>query len=138
MDLRNKILGAPDLVPVPVPCPEWDLPEGVFARGLTGTERDSLDAEARAIDEADGPGASMENRTARVVARGACDADGKSIFTPEDAAELGKKSNRALDRLFSVIDRLSSITRGELDALLGKPSGAASGSSGSGSPATSG
>jgi hypothetical protein len=45
-----------------------------------------------------------------------CDASGERLFADSDIALLGRKSARALDRVFSVAQRLNGIGAEQVDA----------------------
>ena len=99
-------------------------------RGLTGKERDALEA---SMIEGKGKKAEVNlvNLRAKLVARSIVDEDGKRVFEDEDIPALAQKSASALTRVYEVAQRLSGITQEDVDELT-KNSGAAQ-SEGSGS-----
>lgn len=118
----SDILGAQDALFEDVPCPEW---KGIVrVRGLTGRERD--DYEIALIQTTPGGGVKQRLSGARekLVAKCAIDRSGNRLFTDEQAAQLGTKNGRVLDRLFDVAARLSGL-RAEDVARLAKNSTAA-------------
>ena len=119
MTIREKILGADDLPRELVPTPEWPEVDGqVYARRLSGDELDlwevfiahQVDQKALAEDD-DTRVIKMGTKHIRatLVAMGACDENGRSIFTEADIVALGAKASDPLDRLRKVIRRLSGM-----------------------------
>lgn len=111
---REDILGASDLQYEDVEVPEWG--GTVRLRGLTGSERDEFEAgivrrRGRDVE------ANLQNIRAKLVSLAAVDEDGKRLFSEADVAALGRKSARALDRLFSVAQRLSGLTDNDVEEL---------------------
>lgn len=104
----EAILAAADLAPVWVDVPEWG--GGVYVRAMSGVERDAFDAE---LAEG-GPDAVLTNIRARLVARCASDAEGARVFQDSDIPALGEKSGAALDRVFTVAQRLNRLTEASI------------------------
>jgi hypothetical protein len=99
---RKAILQADDLALELVNVPEWG--GEVYVRAMTGTERDRFEVGMYLSRE------NPEERAvvrARVVAYCTVDEKGKALFTAADIDALGRKSAKALDRIFSVASRLS-------------------------------
>lgn len=130
---REEILGLDDLVREPVVIPEWKN-ETLFVRVMSGTERDLFEAEMLRDPEAD-PATRMQNLRARLAVLTVCDAEGKSLFFLSDVEALGKKSSRALDRIFEVARRLNALTPEEVDTLAKNSNDVPNGAPGSASPA---
>jgi len=61
----------------------------------------------------------MANLRARLVALSVVDDKGTRIFTDDDVKALGKKSAKALDRVFSVAQRLNGIGESDVEELAG-------------------
>ncbi len=118
---RDDILGSDDLPRELVEVPEWG--GSVWVRTMTGQERDAY--EASIIDVTmDSKGRSsverrMENSRAKLLTRCICGDDGERIFTESDVAALGRKSAKALDRVFDVAQRLNGMTEEDLEELAG-------------------
>ena len=111
---RDEVLGASDLKSEDVEVPEWG---GVLRlRSMTGVERDAFET-SLFVEGEDGGERKLDSRNmrARLVAATAVDEAGKTLFTKEDVEALGRKNAAALDRLFSVAQRLSGIGPAELD-----------------------
>lgn len=100
---RDQILAADDLPAEEVDVPEWG--GTVLVRGMTGAERDKF--EMRMYLDRDKLDESPVR--ARVVAWCTLDEDGKPLFTQKDVEWLAGKSGAALDRIFSVAQRLSRV-----------------------------
>lgn len=99
---RDEILNAPDLPFVKVEVPEWG--GAVFVRGLSGGERDEFETKILGTK-----GSSLKNARAKLVAMGTFDESGTLLFAESDVEALGKKSGKALDRLFSAIRKESGL-----------------------------
>lgn len=112
---KADILGADDLKRERVSVPEWG--GDVFVRTLTGSERDAL--EASFVDDKRGKAAAYQNLRARMCAWAICDESGASLFDESDVAALAKKSASALDRVFSVAQRLAGLTPDDVDEIVG-------------------
>ena len=105
---KDAILAADDLPRETVNVPEWG--GEVLVRTMSGTDRDAFEA---SLLEKDGR---MENVRARLVALTLCDLQGDRLFNDSEIAALGRKSARALDRVFSVAQRLNGIGVDQVDA----------------------
>jgi len=106
---REEILTKEDLPKEEVDVPEWG--GSVLVRGMNGEERDEIEGLFMAAQKKD----DMRGIRAKLVCMVATDDAGNSIFNPEDAEELGKKSGKALDRLFTVALRLSGMSPDDLE-----------------------
>lgn len=119
MDLltREAILTADDLQVEVVEVPEWG--GTVRVRGLTGAERDAF--EASVIDLASNgrraPVMNLVNLRAKLAARCIVDEQGIRLFSDADIAALGQKSAHALQRVFEAAQRLSGLTKEDVEEL---------------------
>src|SRR5690349_15146048 len=111
---KDQILSATDLPLEEVPVPEWG--GSVFVKTMSGTERDAFE---EGIVEARKSGTELVNIRARLAVYVVCDKTGARLFTDDDAEALGKKSGKALDRIFSVAQRLSGIGDSDVAELEG-------------------
>lgn len=113
---RDDILKAQDLPTERVFVSEWN--GEVIVRGLTAAERDAFE---QSIVETRGKNTRMNLRNirAKLVAMTVVDEQGNRIFSDEDAELLGKKSAAALDRIFSVAQRLSGLRPEDVEELAG-------------------
>ena len=105
---KENILAANDLPLECIAVPEWG--GDVMVRTMTGADRDAFEASLI------GKEGRMENVRARLVSLTLCDAAGTRIFTDAEVAALGNKSARALDRVFTVAQRINGIGTDAVDA----------------------
>lgn len=111
---RDQILGAKDLITEDVDVPEWG--GMVRVKGLSGAERDRF--EASIIGEnTKNKRRNLANLRARMVSLTVVDAEGKTLFRPNDVEALGAKSAAALDRVFDVAMRLAGMRDEDVDEL---------------------
>lgn len=111
---RDEILGADDLPVEEVEVPEWGF--WVRVKTLTGTERDAFEA---AIVNRNGKNVSqnLQNIRARLVANTLVDENGARMFKFADIEVLGRKSAKALDRVYEVAARLCGISDEDLEEM---------------------
>lgn len=105
---KEAILAANDLPTERVTVPEWG--GEVLVRTMTGADRDAFEASLIGKD------GRMENVRARLVSLTLCDDKGERLFSDAEVAELGKKSAKALDRVFAVAQRINGIGGEQADA----------------------
>lgn len=121
----EEIIQSDDLPTQEVPCPEWG--GTVLVRGLDGDGRDDFDAHLQKLTpnsetvEVDGRRTKMNLHGARakLVSMTCINEDGELIFTPQQVRQLGKKSAKALDRVYSVAQALSGISDEDVEEMLG-------------------
>lgn len=128
MSLRQQILSANDLRRRLVSVPEWDAQ--VYVRTLTGTERDAFEA---AISSG-GKQVNLIGMRARLAVATVCDGEGNRIFKDSDVEALGRKSAKALSRIFDVASALNGLSESDVEDLVGNSGGEPIGVSSSGSP----
>lgn len=104
---RDQILHADDIKTGDVEVPEWG--GTVRIRPLTGAQRDAFES-ATIEQRGKNPTVNLKNLRARLVAASACDEKGRLLFTEEDVAALGRKSAKALNRVFEAAQKLSGLT----------------------------
>ena len=103
---RKAILAVNDLVTKTVNVPEWK--GDVIIRTMTGSERDAF--ESSLIEgRGDNKQANMKNLRAKLLASCLIDESGKRLFSEKDIGDLGGKSAKALDRLYTVARDLNGI-----------------------------
>lgn len=107
MSLRDEILAADDLPREPLVVKEWG--KTVWVRTLSGTERDAFEA-SNVRQKGKATEFHRANLRARLAVLVVCDADGKRLFSDEDATALGRKSGAALDRIFDLANRLNRLS----------------------------
>ena len=111
---KGQILDASDMTTEVVHVPEWN--GDVIVRTMTGMERDKF--ESSLLSEKGGSTTkNMENLRAKMVVMCAVDEDGKRLFTDKDTEALGKKSARAIDRVFTVAQKLNAIGTADVEEL---------------------
>lgn len=95
-----------DLTRELVEVPEWG--GAVYVRGLTATEYDAI-----TVSTIEGRGknhhVNLANLRVKIVAASVVDEDGNRLFSDSDIKALGNKSAAALQRVFSVAQRLSGL-----------------------------
>lgn len=116
-----------------VEVPEWG--GTVRIRSLTADERDAFD---ESITKLVGSGKYqtrelvMKGIRAKLVARSLINDKGERLFTDAQVEALGKKNATVLDRLFAVAQRVSALSKEEVDKMAGKSEPAPSSSSSTG------
>jgi hypothetical protein len=114
----------------------------VLVRSLEGIERDRYEGSLvrygrNAKQGIEVEGINSDNVRAKLVSMTAIDEEGKNLFTEADVLILGHKSAAALDRIFTVAQRLSHLTDQDVEALVKGLGEGQNGASGSASPETS-
>jgi len=117
---KADILKVEDLDKEWVDVPEWK--GGVYVRVLTGTERDSFEGSVY-LQKGKEPEVNMQNLRAKLCAKCMIDEKGKRLFDTKDVKMLGGKSSRALDRVFTVAQRINGMTQKDVDDLVGNLNG---------------
>lgn len=115
LESAEQVLAQDDTQTQYVDVPEWGF--RVKVRGLMGHERDSYETSfvrfngnQRVMD--------MTNARAKLVAKAVINEQGKRIFTDAQVQALAQKSAVALERVFSVIQKLSGMTDDDIKALV--------------------
>lgn len=131
---RDEIFAADDVQTEEVAVPEWGGPANphatVLVRGMSGTERDAFETSlitGKGKDQT----VSLKDIRAKLCARTICGPDKVRLFSDSDIEALGKKSAKALDRVFGVAQRLSGITDEDIADLEKNSKSAPSGGSSS-------
>lgn len=120
---REEILKSQDRAYKDVNCPEWG--GKVRVQSLTGAERDQFEESILGKKGKDGTREVVtKNLRAKLVALTAVDKDGKLLFSMDDVTVLGEKNATPLDRLFAVAQKLSGISKDDVDEMV-KNSGTA-------------
>ncbi|MFE6846570.1 hypothetical protein [Streptomyces sp. NPDC057686] len=112
---KNAILHANDLEYEIVDVPEWG--GSVRLKTLTGEERDEFEASQVTINKKGKPEQNMVNVRARLVALVVVDDTGAPLFSRYDIPDLGRKSSRALDRVFTKASEMNGFSEEELEKL---------------------
>lgn len=111
---RDQIIACQDIKTEEVQVPEWG--GSVLVRGLTGEERDAYEATLMQLRGTDAK-LNLANARAKLVARSVVDDAGNLLFSDRDVAQLAKKGAAALQHIFDVAQRLSGLTKSDLDDL---------------------
>lgn len=123
---RDAILKKATLPTEDVSVPEWG--GTVRVQALTGAQRDAYEAsmvEQRGKERK----INMRNVRAKLVALSVVDEQGKRVFTDADVQALGDLNASALDRVFSVAQRLSGLSKEDIEELAGNSEPGQSGDS---------
>jgi len=127
--MRDQILDADDIVTEVVDMSEFTgWPEKVWVKALEGTERDSYESSMRII-RGEEMIPDLANIRAKLVVRTLVEEGGTRIFTDDDDGPVGRKSAKALDRLFDVATRLSGLSKEDVKELAKNSAAAPSGDS---------
>lgn len=121
---REQILGADDIKTETVRCPEWG--GDVLVKSMSGADRDAFE---QSIVNGKGEVVLHENIRAAILVRTIVGPDKKPLFTAGDIAALGEKSAAALDRCFTVAQRLNGMTPKDVAELAGNSDAGPSGAS---------
>ena len=112
---RETILNISDIKTEEVEVPEWG--GSVVVKGMTGYERDNFEASIVEMRKG-GNKVHMDNIRAKLVSRTVIDPDtGDRMFSSADIELLGSKSAAALDRIFSVAQRMSKLSDEDIQEL---------------------
>lgn len=114
---KEQILAAADLPRKTVAVPEWG--GDVCVQGLSGTERDALEA-SLIVQRGKNTSTNLNNLRAKLVQKCVVDPDtGGRIFGEADIAALGRLSAVALQRVFDVARELSGLADTDVEELTG-------------------
>ena len=129
---RDAIFAAQDRAFEDVDVPEWGGMVRIAI--ITGTDRDAYEA---SMYEMKGKEIKLnrDDMRAKLLARAIVDENLKRIFTDADIRELGKKSSKVIERLFTVAQRLNGMTDESVKELEKNSESGGAGSSISPSPA---
>lgn len=111
---RDQILSVEDRPYEEIEVPEWG--GSVRVRGMSGADRDAYEAsivEQRGNDRK----INLANARAKLVARCLVDEDNRLMFSSDDVRALGRKSARALERVFDKARELSGMSEDDVDKL---------------------
>lgn len=111
---KDQILSSDDLEMELVDVPEWG--GEVWVRTLRARERDQFEAESLQ-KKGENYETNFRNLRARLVALTMVDEEGNLLFKGKDVEALGNKSARAMDRVFSVAQRLNGIGKHDIEEL---------------------
>lgn len=116
---KDAIFALNDLLFEDVEIPEWN--GRLRVRGMTAAQRDAYEqslidarSDARGRTKVE---ANFTNAKARLAVQCVIDANGQRVFTDAEAAALGQKSASAVNRIAQVAQRLSGMSKEDLDDL---------------------
>lgn len=138
--VKRRILGHDDIIDADdlnkdyVEVPEWG--GTVIVRALTGSERDAYEGSIFSSSLGKDASYNLQNLRAKLAARTMVGEDGRRLFTDDEVAVLGLKSAAALDRVFTVAQRLSRLSQADVKELTDQLTKSLSAGSGSDSPAS--
>ena len=108
---KEQIVNVNDLETKEFYVKEWKA--SVRIRTLTSRERD--DFEASLFSKGDLKKPTMSNFRAKLVSMVLVDGEGKTMFNPQEAEQLGRKSASALDAIFTEAQKMSGITKQDVE-----------------------
>jgi hypothetical protein len=111
---KQEIMVADDMRTEDVDVPEWG--GTVRVRTLSGRERDAFEA-SLVSGEGKKRKADLVNVRAKLVGSCLVDENGKRVFTDAEISFLGAKSAAALDRVFTVCQRLNGLSAADVEDL---------------------
>ena len=114
---KQEILAKEDLKTEDVFVPEWDA--WVKVRTLNASERDHFEA-GTVQRNGKKTTTNLENIRARLCLLCLVCEDGERLFAEEDTYPLGGKSAAALDRIFTVAQRLNGLRDEDVTELAGE------------------
>ena len=114
---KADILAKDDLVTEDLFVPEWDA--WVKVRTLNASERDHFEA-GTVQRNGKKTTTNLENIRARLCLLCLVGEDGERLFAEEDTYPLGGKSAAALDRIFTVAQRLNGLRDEDVTELAGE------------------
>ena len=126
MSIHDQILAADDIILEQVSIPELgDMT--LYVKTMTAAERDSFEISCVKNGKQD-----LNNMRAKLCVRTLVDEKGERIFTDTEAEQLGKKSTKALQKIFNVATRINALTPKDMEELVknSKPDQSADSSSG--------
>jgi hypothetical protein len=111
---KQEILAKDDLVTEDLFVPEWDA--WVKVRTINASERDWFES---TVAQRNGKKitTNVQNIRARLCLLCLVGEDGERLFREEDEFPLGGKSASALDRIFTVAQRLNGLSEADVDEL---------------------
>lgn len=118
---REQILEAQDIKTETVEVPEWG--GSVLVKGMTGKERDQFEATILG-QRGKGQILDLKNFRAKLFVLSVVDEKGKQLFTQKDIDALGDKCASAINKVFTVAQRLSGLSEKDVDELTKNSEGA--------------
>ena len=111
---RNAILEVDDLGLEELEIPEWG--GYIMVSGISAKQRDIL--ESSILKSQNSQNVNIEDLRAQLVCMTARDEEGTLLFNAKkDLNEVNKKSSRAIDRIFAKAQKMSGMTKEDVDEL---------------------
>lgn len=110
---KGEILNAEDKTIERIELPEWGEGAHAYVQTLASIERDALE---ESMTQKEG-GVSLHNFRAKLAVKTLCDAEGNRIFDDGEEMLLGRKSSKALGRIFDVATRLNGLSEKDVEEL---------------------
>jgi len=118
-DMVEALLALDDRPSERVATPEWGkVCDEVIVRGISAAERDALELDIFDLEK--DKRERMKNLRARLSAMSVVDEAGERLFTDAQMEALGRKSAKALARVFNVAQRLSGLSASDIEELTKK------------------
>ena len=121
---KDDIFKADDLPTKDMDIPEWG--GTLTVRTLTGAERDLFESAFVNQDKID-----IRGIKARLIQLTVMNGDGQPMFTKAYLQKINSKSASVIDRIFQVSQRLSGLTKEDVEELVGNSETAPTDASGS-------
>lgn len=113
---KQDIQAAQDQVIEQLEVPEWG--GTVYVRSISGKERGLIEAAAARFKETKGKDETfVRTFTVRMAALGLCDAEGKRLFGDDEIPVLAERNAAAIARVAEVVQRLSGLTKEDIEDL---------------------
>ena len=110
---KNEILKADDLACDVVDVPEWN--GKVRIKMLTGTERDAFEQGILSTNRSGQAKRNLSNIRAKLSALSIVNEEGERLFTDGEMFQLGRKSAKALDKIFDACQHLNGMTEDDVE-----------------------
>jgi hypothetical protein len=111
---RAAILAAQDMGTEDIEVPEWG--GSVRIKTLTGAERDEWE-QSVTVGKGRNREVAIANLRAKLLVIVIVDENGKAVFDYSDIQALGKKSAKALERVFDAARKLNGLTDEDVEEL---------------------
>ena len=118
---KDQILKSDDLPREEVEVPEWG--GSVWVRSMSGTERDAFETSMMEEKNGKSKATNLRNIRARMAVLCCTDDKGERLFTHKDEGSVGMKSAAALDRIFTVAQKLNGMSNEDVEELAGNSEG---------------
>jgi hypothetical protein len=112
----EEIFKIDDVITEDLEVPEWN--GTIRLKMLTGAERDFFEASMVKSGKGGQQERNMANFRARMIGMCAVDDQGRKLFATNPAVkELGKKSSKALSRIFDKCQEMNGLTEADVEEL---------------------